>query len=144
VSEKKKDLLGAIIDFLTSFSDSLAFNHVYPLLEKLHKIPDDAKIEWDKEISGLKCNVIITWENGAKSIILEFGRKNLVRTIKRLIERRKVALWAYAIVELPVHVIVSILLNPKLNLGAKVHEMGIGIISTYEAEPMLVVRSTCV
>ena len=127
------------------YREDLLFEKAFPVIRRVHRIPKDAKIQFHRRIRGLECDVFITWRSKSifpiKSILVELKEIDFLKMVDQLVRRREFALWAYGVINLPVHTIVEIMLNPKYELHEKIYGNGIGLISVFEDNPVLVIRS---
>ena len=127
------------------YREDLLFEKAFPILKRVHRVSKDAKIQFHKRIHGLECDVVITWRSRGiypiRSIIVELKEIDLLKMVEQLERRREFALWVYGVINLPVHEVVESILHPKYSLCDIIYKKGIGLISVFHEEPILIVRS---
>lgn len=128
------------------FKEDRLFEKVFPLLKRTHRIPKKHKIEWHKHIRGYEIDVYITWNSRGwpsfKSMIVELKEIDMPKLVEQIVKRRNLALFAYAVINIPVDKLFTWLIKYHLDLAHKLVDHNIGLISfNRNNEPVLLLRS---
>jgi len=129
------------------FKEDELFDKVFPLLKRTHRISKDYKVEWHKRIQGFEVDVYITWKSRwyyyeendqgkirkrskyhLKSMILELKENDLPKVLDQAIKRRHLALFTYAVVNIPPDTLFTWLWKYYRKLGEQLLEKKIGLI----------------
>ncbi|MHA1595656.1 MAG: hypothetical protein ACTSXX_13130 [Candidatus Baldrarchaeia archaeon] len=128
------------------YREDILFELAYPVLRKIHRIPQNAKITFHKRVHHLECDVFIIWKSRGiypiKSMIVELKSIDIMKLVEQLIERRELALYVYGVIGVAPYVALELLTSRLLDDFLRMRELGIGLIAVEENNrPVLLFRS---
>jgi len=128
------------------FKEDELFDKVFPILKRFHRIPKKHKVEFHKRLRGYEIDVYITWRSSGwphiKSMIVELKEIDMPKLIDQVVRRRDLALFAYAVINIPVDKLFRWLIQYHLDLAHKLVDHNIGLITfDRSGNPVLLLRS---
>lgn len=142
------------------FKEDGLFEKVFPLLKKQHRISKKCRVERHKFLRGFEIDVYITWKSRydyeygmdlqgnikrktvyyPKSMIVELKQTDLPKLIEQVLKRRILALYTYAVINLPPRKVLR-WLGQHPDMFQKILDNDIGLISIEDEQPILLLES---
>ncbi len=128
-----------------TYEEDRLFDIAFPLLKRIHRIPNDCKIRRHENIHGHEVDVFITWRSRGipplRSMVVELKQNDISKLIEQVVARRDLALWVYGVIGLPTYYVMDWILRKCPNVLPQLHQLGIGIITMDGDTPVALLRS---
>jgi len=131
------------------YTEDKLFPLVYPLVKKVHGIPDDAAVQRHARLKGHEVDVYVTWRDtrglrgGVRtySLLLELKVWDIPKLVKQLLARRELAMWVYGVTALYTREWLKYALKRPQDVRALI-DAGIGVITfAYNDVPVVLLES---